>query len=116
MLSKFKPGIFHLGFLIFILIGFFAIASYAIFADDEARRDRYISRANVYQSLCDKDPVKNQEYCKKAQEYTQRAAEAAEDSATLSSSPSTQTNAVTPTVSPKMVNRTNPILQSLGIA
>ena len=73
MLPKFKSGIIHLGIMAIIFLSFFAIASIAIFAGNKTSSERYLSRANIYQSICNRDPVRYKRYCDKAEEYRQKA-------------------------------------------
>ena len=73
MLPKFKSGIIHLGIMAIIFLSFFAIASIAIFAGNKTSSERFLSRANIYQSICNRDPVRYKRYCDKAEEYRQKA-------------------------------------------
>jgi len=73
MLPKFKSGIIHLGIMAIVFVSFFAIASIAIFANHTASSERLLSRANIYQSICKRDPVRYAKYCQKAEEFKQKA-------------------------------------------
>jgi len=73
MLPKFKSGIIHLGILAIVFILISIVATVAILADKSDSPERYLSKANVYQTFCNRDPVRYQNYCKKAEAYKQKA-------------------------------------------